>query len=152
MRHRQWRMSFNLGGTLTALAVLLAACGGGQVAAPTATAPSGDPARGQTLFTSEAKPPCATCHSIESISTGQIGPELTHIASKAADQIKEPGYSGSATDAAGYIRESILTPNAFIASNCPTGTCFKDIMPQDFGQKLSEQQLADLVAFLLNQQ
>jgi len=55
-------------------------------------------------------------------------------------------------DAAGYLRESILAPNAFIAPNCPTDTCFKNIMPQDFGTKLSEQQIADLVAFLLNQQ
>ena len=151
MRHRQWRIIFNLGATLIGFAVLLAACGGGQASAPTATAPSGDPARGQVLFASEAKPPCATCHTIEGISTGQIGPELTHIASKAADRIKEPGYSGSATDAASYIRESIVTPNAFTASDCPTGTCFKDIMPQDFGKKLSEQQIADLAAFLLNQ-
>jgi cytochrome c2 len=101
------------------------------------------------LFTSEAKPPCATCHTIEGIATGQIGPELTHIASMAADRIKEPAYGGSATDAASYIRESILTPNAFIASDCPTGACFKGIMPQDFGTKLSEQQITDLVAFLL---
>ncbi len=142
------RCAARQGLVIAALAMLLAACAGGQAAS---SAPTGDPAQGQTLFTNEAKPPCATCHTIEGISTGQIGPDLTHIATRAADRVDDPSYTGSAQDAAGYIRESITTPNAFIAPDCPTGTCFKGIMPQDFGQKLNEQQISDLVAFLLRQ-
>lgn len=138
-----------LGPAFVVLAVLLAACTGSPTPAPT---PTGDPERGKALFTSEAKPPCATCHAIEGVSNGQIGPELTHIGTEAAARVSDPTYTGLAQDAEGYIRESILTPNAFVASNCPTGTCFKDIMPQDFGKGLSEQQIADLVAFLLSQQ
>ncbi|HKZ85227.1 MAG TPA: cytochrome c [Anaerolineae bacterium] len=142
--YRRYHLN-TLGPAFVVLAVLLATCGGN----PT---PRGDPERGKALFTSEAKPPCATCHTIEGVSNGQIGPNLTHIGTEAAARVSDPTYTGSAQDAEGYIRESILTPNAFIASNCPTGTCFKDIMPQDFGKSLSEQQIADLVAFLLSQQ
>ncbi len=44
---------------------------------------------------------------------------------------------------AAFIEESIVEPNAEITQGYQPG-----IMPGDFGQKLSEKQLADLVAFL----
>src|SRR3990172_1057791 len=97
-----------LGLAFVVLAVLLAACGGDPTRA-------GDSEQGKALFRSEAKPPCATCHAIEGVSNGQIGPELTHIGTEAAARVSDPTYTGSAQDAEGYIRESILTPNAFIA-------------------------------------
>jgi cytochrome c oxidase subunit 2 len=44
---------------------------------------------------------------------------------------------------AAFIRESIVNPNAEIAQGFQP-----NIMPQDYGQKLSDKQLNDLVAFL----
>jgi hypothetical protein len=46
-----------------------------------------------------------------------------------------------------YITQSILDPNAFVVEGFQP-----DLMPKDFGEKLSDEQLADLVAFLLAQQ
>ena len=44
---------------------------------------------------------------------------------------------------ADFLRQSIVDPNAFIASGYPKG-----VMPSNFGQQLSKTELADLVAFL----
>ena len=99
---------------------------------------SADPTvRGRAIF---IKMGCAACHTIEGISTGAVGPELTHIATISATL--KAGYT-----AEDYIRESILTPGAYIVEG------FKDgIMPPDFSQKLSEDQLNDLLAFLLTRE
>jgi cytochrome c oxidase subunit 2 len=42
-----------------------------------------------------------------------------------------------------FIRESIVNPDAEIAEGFQPG-----LMPKDYGDKLSDQELADLVAFL----
>lgn len=138
---------------LLLVAIVLGACGvAQQSAAPRASAPVGDAGRGQDVFTTAAQPACATCHVIQGVSDGQIGPDLTHIGTEAAGRIADPGYKGKATDAAAFVRESITDPNADVAPKCPTGgTCFRDVMPKDFAQKLTGQQLADLVAYLLAQ-
>lgn len=133
-------------------ALVLSACGGAQQnAAPRSAAPVGDPARGKDVFTTVAQPACATCHVLQGVSEGQIGPDLTRIGTEAGKRIADPGYQGKAKDAPGYLRESITDPNAYIAPRCPTGTCFRDVMPKDFAQKLTPQQLEDLVAYLLSQ-
>ncbi|HEY63384.1 MAG TPA: cytochrome C, partial [Caldilineae bacterium] len=44
-----------------------------------------------------------------------------------------------------YIRESILSPKAFVVEG------FQPLMPQNYGEQLSQQELDDLVAFLLAQ-
>jgi hypothetical protein len=51
------------------------------------------------------------------------------------------------TSAEEYIRESILNPNAFVVDGFQP-----NIMPQIYGQQLNNQQLDDVVAFLLAQQ
>jgi len=44
---------------------------------------------------------------------------------------------------AAFLRESIVSPNAYISSGYPKG-----VMPQNFGTTLTKTQLADLVAFI----
>ncbi|HID34605.1 MAG TPA: cytochrome c, partial [Anaerolineae bacterium] len=70
---------------------------------------------------------CVTCHSIEPGKT-VVGPSMAGIASKGED----------------FIRESIVNPDADITEGFPAGT-----MPQDYGQKLSEEQINQLVAYLM---
>ena len=103
---------------------------------------SADPVvRGQLLYNQNG---CGGCHTLGAISAGVIGPALTNIGTDAAT-MKE------GMNAEDYIRESILDPNAFITPECPNGPCPESVMPQDWGTKLTEEQINDLVAFLLAQ-
>jgi cytochrome c oxidase subunit 2 len=83
-------------------------------------------AQGKTLFTQQ----CGTCHTLADAGTTQeIGPDLDKVlAGKSAD----------------FIRESIVNPNAEIAPGYQPG-----VMPQDFEQKLTAQQLDSLVEYLV---
>jgi nitric oxide reductase subunit C len=122
---------------LTLVLVLgLAACGGDSAPAESgSTAPKGDVAAGEKVF-NEAAPACTTCHSLEP-GKNLVGPSLATIGSDAASRV--PGQS-----AEDYMRESIVDPNAFLvdgyAANLMTGT---------YGSQLSEEQIQDLVAYLL---
>jgi hypothetical protein len=74
------------------------------------------------------------------VATGTIGPELTHVGTVAAT--RKPGMNAEA-----YIRESIISPSAFVVTGFPDGQ-----MPTDFGTRLTAQQQTDLVAYLLSLQ
>ncbi len=103
---------------------------------------SDDPVeRGKALYLAGA---CIGCHTLGTLSSGAVGPNLSTIG---AEAIKDAG-TGKPED---FIRESILNPNAVLASNCPTGPCAENIMPQNFGEIYTEEQINDLVAFLLAQ-
>jgi mono/diheme cytochrome c family protein len=135
------------------LLTLTLACGGGGAAtqpAPTQppAQPAGDAAAGKDLFASAG---CIACHTItgNSQATGTVGPNLSHIATDAAKIITESSYTGKAKTVAEYLQESIVDPNAFLYPTCPTGPCQPNIMPQNFKDTLSSQQIDDLVAYLL---
>ena len=92
-------------------------------------------AQGKQLFASNG---CAGCHTLAAAgASGTVGPDLDKVVSDAAKYAK-------GRPAAAYIRESIVTPNAFVVPGFPKGT-----MPQTFGQQLSPQQIDSLVQFLL---
>ena len=85
----------------------------------------GDAEAGEALFASQG---CGGCHTFSAAGTNsEVGPNL------------DESLSG---DDAAHIRESIVDPRAEIESG------FQPIMPTDYGEKLTPQQLADLVAFL----
>jgi nitric oxide reductase subunit C len=112
------------------------------------TAAAGDATRGAALFT---KLPCTSCHDIVGRwPGGDICPNLGNIATEAARIVRLPGYRGKARDAAGYIRESITDPNAYIVPGAQYRTADgKSVMPPSVGATLTPAQLDDLVAFLL---
>jgi mono/diheme cytochrome c family protein len=86
----------------------------------------GDPAAGEQVFAAQQ---CGTCHTLQAAgATATLGPNLDETL--------------QGKDAA-YIRESILNPSAQIAKGFQDG-----LMPKDYGEKLSEEELANLVAFL----
>ncbi len=113
-----------------------------------ATSLPGDPAVGAQLFASQ---PCSSCHDItQPFPGGAICPNLGNIATEAERIVHSPDYHGKATDAAGYIRESIVNPNAYIVPGAQYRTADgQSVMPKDFGQKLTPTQIDDLVAFLM---
>ena len=92
---------------------------------------------GLQVFLREAAPPCSTCHAIDSepFAVGQVGPNLSHI-----------GSQGNAA----FIRESIVDPDAVIAEDCPAGACPPGVMPQNFGDTLTAEQLDGLVEYLVS--
>jgi mono/diheme cytochrome c family protein len=92
--------------------------------------------RGKQLFDSSG---CGGCHTIEGISSGQVGPNLTQIAKIGAT--RQDGVS-----AEDYIRQSILNPNSFVVDGYQS-----NVMPQNYGEQLSSRELDDLVEFLLAQ-
>lgn len=69
-------------------------------------------ARGIQVYKSQY---CGVCHELEAAGTaGIFGPSHNEIGALAEQRIRNPRYTGSATTAAEYIRESILDPNAHI--------------------------------------
>lgn len=115
-----------------ALAFVLAACGGGAGADTPAAA-------GEQLFAKQiigAQPGCITCHSLDA-GTVIVGPSMAGIASRAASTV-----SGMAAEE--YLRESILDPNAYLVETFP-----KDTMPPVWGDELTDEQVDQLIAYLL---
>jgi sulfur oxidation c-type cytochrome SoxX len=80
---------------------------------------------------------CVACHTISGISAGTVGPVLDGIASRA-------GSAVAGLNAEDYIRESIVDPNAFMVEGFTAG-----IMLQTFGESLTEEQIENLITFLL---
>jgi nitric oxide reductase subunit C len=127
----------------------------GQLAgAYTDAAPSGpasnDPvALGEALFR-EPTLACTACHAIQPGVT-LAGPSLAGISTRATETVNGPGYTGSAADAAGYLRESILTPSAHLVqgANFSTGPGGVSLMPADYGTRLDGNQIDHLAAYLM---
>lgn len=93
---------------------------------------------------------CQSCHSATAGVT-LVGPTMAGIAARAELIIKDPNYKGTAADAAGYLRESIVTPSAYLVpgANFSTGTNGVSLMPADYGTRLTDEQLDHLVAYLM---
>lgn len=99
----------------------------------------GDPARGEQMYYEMAlgeNVSCRVCHSLEP-GVVLVGPSFAGIGTRAATRI--PGMS-----ARDYLRQSILEPDAYKVPG------FEDRqMLQNFGEILTDEQIDDLIAFLL---
>ena len=119
------------------LVVVLAACGGES--APSGgeePAVVGDAAAGEKVFNEVAVAACGSCHSLE---PGVVlaGPSLAGVGTAAGGRV-------SGQSAEDYLRQSIVEPNAFLVEGFAAG-----IMTQTYGTQLTEQQINDLVAYML---
>ncbi len=109
---------------------------------------SDDPvAIGQALF-GQSPPGCFACHSTAA-GVNLVGPSLAGITATAAARVKASDYRGKATDAAGYIHESILDPSADIVPGPTFSNNGQSMMPPGFGQSLQPAQVDALVAYLM---
>ena len=125
------------------MTLLLAGCGGAKVVLPTAqtvigtvptstqaAVPAGDAKAGAPLFKSNG---CDGCHIFKPAgSHGTTGPDLDKLA-QYAKQANQPLDQ--------FTFESIKNPGAYIQPGYP------NVMP-NFGQTLSDKQIADLTAYL----
>ncbi len=83
---------------------------------------------------------CASCHALADMgSVAQVGPALDGLGERAAIQVE-------GLDAEAYIEESILKPDAFIVEGYS-----ELLMPEDFGERMTDQELDAIVAYLLDQ-
>jgi nitric oxide reductase subunit C len=126
------------------ITLTLVACGNDSASPPTSQ-PRGNAGNGKVLFnqpTLANGPGCTTCHAIE---PGQVivGPSMAGIAGEAALTLQKPGYKGESKDAAAFLHESIVNPDAYATEGFSTG-----VMPKNYAG-LSPQELDDLVAYLL---
>ncbi|GAB4571378.1 MAG: cytochrome c oxidase subunit II [Anaerolineae bacterium] len=97
-----------------------------------ASALTGDPAAGEALYTGLG---CVACHTLDG--SVRVGPSYLGIGERAGSMVD--GLSAEE-----YVVESIINPCAFVVEGY---TC---VMPQNYGDQLSPQDLADLVAFILS--
>ncbi|MBI5081727.1 MAG: cytochrome c [Chloroflexi bacterium] len=121
------------------IALLLAACGGSS--GPVV----GDAARGKKLYGQstlgkKSAEGCVSCHHYD-VPDGKDdkAPYTKGTAARSATRV--PGLS-----AEDYIKESILKPDAYVVDKYKAGDMY-----QKWGEDLSAQELADLVAYLLTE-
>ncbi len=105
------------------LALLLAACGGGSSDDPTS---AGEKLFAEVVVGTQAG--CITCHSLTPDEV-IVGPSMAGIGSRAT---------------ADEIRQSILDPNAVLVEGFPA-----DTMPPVWAEELTDEQVDQLVAYLL---
>jgi|GEM_PF-688667 mono/diheme cytochrome c family protein len=74
---------------------------------------------------------CAPCHGAES----GAGPSLTVIKNEAGQRVE--GLSAEE-----YVHQSIVDPGAYVVPG------YEDIMPKDYGERLSDEQINGLVRFI----
>lgn len=110
--------------------------GSQNTTAEAAAQAASDPlAKGRQVFTNAG---CNACHVLaDAKAVGVVGPTLEGIGTAAAN--REPGKSAEE-----YLHQSIVKPNEFVVEGFPA-----NVMPQDYGQRLSEQDIDALVKYLV---
>lgn len=113
---------------------------------------AGDPEAGMAVFNAQWALPdnqpqwaCSSCHSVDPSQTMLIGPGLWNVVQR--DYIDET----ESQNAVEYIRNSILHPQDFIAplpADSPMNA-WSLLMPHGWEEALSEQELNDVVAYLV---
>ena len=121
---------------------------GAVLGAAPVQAVSQDPVElGRALF-SATPPGCAACHSLAP-GINIVGPTLAGISTTAAARVAASEYRGRARDAAGYVRESIVEPNAHVLVGPTYAAGGRSLMPSDYAQTLKAEQIDQIVAYLL---
>jgi len=94
-----------------------------------------DPANGAQVALARG---CVGCHALDPAVT-MTGPTWFHIGDTAVSRV-------AGESPALYLYHSIINPGGFVVTNYPTG-----VMPANYSEQLSVQELADLIAYLLQQ-
>ena len=116
--------------------VVASACSPQASNTDSATIEPGNAERGAALFTEAVggAPACSTCHTIDG--SVLVGPSLQGFSEHGQE------HAGDATIEE-YAHTSIVTPANYIVSG------FSNVMFGQYDRFLSEQQIADLIAYIL---
>jgi len=99
---------------------------------------SGDPLNGQVLYNGEYG--CAGCHE----GANRVAPATEGTFTRVEDtRLTDPALAGYSAEQ--YLIESIVQPGHYVAPG------HQNIMPNNFGERLTAQELADLLLFLESQ-
>ncbi len=143
-----------LRGLATLAALLLLAPLAGCLQSPNRTTASlpncdnlvlGDPEAGEELFrqtlrlTGGKAPTCLSCHEVDNNEQLSVGPGLRGIADIAGSRV--PDLSAEA-----YLCQAIVAPREHIVAGYPEDNI---LMPITYGATLTQQQINDIVAYLL---
>lgn len=99
---------------------------------------TGDPQNGQVLYNGSLA--CAGCHLSPAVAPPMEG-TMTRVTDVRLQQPENAGLTAQQ-----YLANSIIHPGAYVSPGYPDG-----VMPPNFGDRLSYQDLADLIAFLETQ-
>jgi cytochrome c2 len=105
-----------------------------------AVSTAGDPVKGKVLFEtlrSEVNFACVTCHYVDR-EDQLIGPGLLGISQRTTTRVPDQTPEE-------YIHNSIIHPNEYVVEGYPAG-----LMPQIYGEIWTEQELNDIIAYLLS--
>ena len=117
-----------------------------QITSASPAATSSNPvALGEALFR-RTPPACFSCHSLTE-GVVLVGPTLAGIGTRAATLIGTPEYKGTAKSAEEYIRESIVSPHAYIVPGPTFAAGGLSIMPP-LASILKPEEIDQLVAYL----
>lgn len=113
----------------------------------------GDIALGQQVFnqqydTSVGPWICASCHSVDEARVRLVGPGLWGMAETSETRITESGDA----DAVEYVYNSIVNPMAYIVPADQGGAYPENLMPPNYAEVLSEEELDAVVAYVLSLQ
>ena len=108
---------------------------------------SEDPiALGEALFRT-ASPACNACHSIAP-GVNLAGPTLADLVTRARQVIESPDYQGEADSVEAFIRESIVSPSAYLHPGAMYSTEGVSFMPTNYAEALSAEEIDQLVQYL----
>jgi cytochrome c len=100
---------------------------------------TGDPLNGQILYNGNLA--CGSCHET---SGGVVAPHTEGTYTRIEEtRLNDPKLAGYTPEQ--YIVESIVQPTHYVVPN------YQPVMPTDFGNRITLQDLADLIAFLESQ-
>lgn len=104
--------------------------------------PEGDAQNGEVLSQSFA---CTTCHIDAPTGPYWLASDTEPgIGERASTRISQPDYSGQADSPEQYLYEAVVNPGIYLVSGFADG-----VMPNNYGSTLTEQDLADIIAYLL---
>jgi len=88
---------------------------------------------------------CASCHSVDESVIRLVGPGQWGLHERAEERIVESGDPDVVT----YIRNSILHPNDYIVPPDEAGPYPQNLMPMNYGDILTDEELDAVVAYIL---
>jgi mono/diheme cytochrome c family protein len=107
--------------------------------------PVGDAQEGAS-FAQSAETGCSACHELAPVGPAWAAEgNQAGIGERAQQRIGQADYNGDAETAGQYLLESIVNTYAYVVEGYDAS-----LMPRDYGDRLTAQQAADLIAYMLS--